>query len=70
MPDYKAVPAGELQVTAQLPFWGDVSHLIPMRSMVGLHDAGSDEDGRGNEGPESRSPMSENPDMGHPIILG
>ena len=44
--------------------------LIPMRSMVGFYDAGRDEDGWENEGPESRSPMSENPDMGHPIILG
>jgi len=44
--------------------------LIPMRSMVGFYDVGSGLDGRENEGPVSRSPMSENPDMGHPIILG
>ena len=36
----------------------------------GLCDAGRDEDGRENEGPVTWSPMSENPDMGHPIILG
>jgi len=36
MPDYKAVPAGELQVTAQLPFWGDVSPHSPCGAWTGF----------------------------------
>jgi len=48
MPDYKAVPAGELQVTAQLPFWGGVSLLLPMRSMALFAGRAHAADGRPN----------------------
>ena len=43
MPDYKAVPVGELQVTLQLPFWGDVSPYFRCEA-ARAWDTGRDED--------------------------